>query len=186
MAGNKVSVSLLILPNNGFELAPSPGVDLPIGQFPEGQYEVEVTKRSSSGATLGSVGNVAFTVAGRSQSDPLWDNSDIWWSPSESGWGLNIVQHSSGVIFATWLVYGPDNKPVWYVIPEGSWTSPSEYRGPIYRTSGPFFAGPFDPANVALTLVGSAIIGFDPFHYDRAGIAFTIDGITIVKQIRRQ
>jgi hypothetical protein len=185
MAGNRITVSILVLPNSGFELQPSPPLDLPLGQFPGGSYEVEVLKRTATNPTAGSLGSATFAVTPRAATDPLWDNSDAWWNPAESGWGLYIQQRSTGSVFASWFVYGPDNKPVWYLLSGGAWTSPSEYRGPVYRTTGPWFGGAFDPALVTVTLVGSAILGFDPFHYDRATAVVTVDGVTIVKQIRR-
>jgi hypothetical protein len=182
MAANRITVSLLVVPS-GF-VVPSRSMDIPLGQFPAGTYQVDVTKRSPSGASLGSLGSVTFSVAARSQSDPLWNNSDIWWNPSESGWGLTVVQHASG-IFANWLVYGPDNKPIWYSMPGGQWTAPDQFRGMIYRTMGPYFGGPFDPSSVTVTLVGSAILDFDPNNYNVAAWTYTVDAITAVKLLRR-
>ena len=37
------------------------------------------------------------------------DMSDLWWTPTESGWGINI-SHQRDTIFATIFVYGPDNR----------------------------------------------------------------------------
>jgi hypothetical protein len=47
------------------------------------------------------------------------DYTDIWFNPSEQstaggGWGVNVVQ-SDAFLFLTFFVYGPDNKPTWYV-----------------------------------------------------------------------
>ena len=39
--------------------------------------------------------------------------SDLWWNPSESGWGLNRSQQAD-VIFLTLFVYGPNSQAVWY------------------------------------------------------------------------
>jgi len=40
------------------------------------------------------------------------DYTDIWWNPSESGWGVNIAQNGN-FIFATFFVYAPGNAPTW-------------------------------------------------------------------------
>jgi hypothetical protein len=34
------------------------------------------------------------------------DQSDLWWNPAESGWGIQFV-HTGSAIFATMYVYGP-------------------------------------------------------------------------------
>jgi len=41
------------------------------------------------------------------------DFTDIWFVPSESGWGVNIVQ-SDAFMFLTFFIYGSDKKPTWY------------------------------------------------------------------------
>ena len=40
---------------------------------------------------------------------PQFDYSDLWWNPSESGWGFNIIQHGTGVLFCVMFTYGPGN-----------------------------------------------------------------------------
>ena len=37
---------------------------------------------------------------------------DLWWNPSESGWGINIAQQGD-VMFATWFIYGASRQPTW-------------------------------------------------------------------------
>lgn len=55
--------------------------------------------------------------------------TDIWWNPSESGWGVNFAQNGN-FIFATFFIYGPpNNAPTWVTGQltlgiEGRWTSP--------------------------------------------------------------
>ena len=74
-----------------------------------------------------------------SLSFPLVNYTDQWWDPAESGWGIVITQHVDGAIFATWAVYGPDNKPVWYTLQPGSWSAYNTYSGPVYLDHGPVF-----------------------------------------------
>ena len=40
------------------------------------------------------------------------DMSDLWWIPSESGWGMQLVQQGS-LIFATLYIYSSNGQPVW-------------------------------------------------------------------------
>lgn len=184
MAGNKITVSLL-LGYSGIPTAYSPPIEQPLGQFPPGTYQVEIARRTMDGTNLGIVGTTTFTIAARAPSEPLLNLTDLWWNPVESGWALSIVQHGTGKLFATWFVYGSGGVPTWYVIPDGQWISATEFRGPIYRTSGPGFEGAFDAAAVTRTLVGTAAIGFFAYDFKQAGFTFVIDGKTIQKTIVR-
>src|SRR5258707_15859904 len=118
-------------------------------QFPAGTYEVELSRRLADGTPAGIVGTTQFTVPQRSDSDPLWNHSDLWWNSAESGWGVNIMHHGTGPLFATWFVYGADGKATWYVVPGGRWTAYGEFRGSIYKTTGPPFTlcAPRTPCN---------------------------------------
>jgi hypothetical protein len=186
MEGNKITISVQ-LADNGFG-SPSNGMDMPIGAFPPGTYQVEVVRRSPDGAGQGTVGTAQFTVSARTANDPLWNNTDMWWDPNESGWGLSLIQHGSGIIFGAWFVYDSSGSPTWYVIPYGTWTSPAiEYDGPIFRTTGTYFAiSPFNAAAVTRNQVGTARIMFDPTDSTKAGLIFTVDGVTVFKSLRRQ
>jgi hypothetical protein len=111
------------------------------------------------------------------------DYTDLWWNPAESGWGLNLVQHPSGTIFGVWYTYDADGKRTWFVLPSGSWSSGNVYSGPLYATAGPAYNGPFNPALVQRTLVGSATLTFT----DSANgtFAFSVNGVGGVKAITR-
>lgn len=185
MAGNKVTV-VISMSDSGFPTPHSPPLDQPVGQLPQGSYQLEIIRQAPDGSPLGSLGTTTFTVSARTLSEPLWNLTDLWWDPAESGWGFNIIQHGTGKIFATWFVYGSDGKPTWYVIPDGEWVTYTEYQGPVYRATGPYFDGPFDPAAVSRTLVGSASISLSDFDYTVAGVRFVIDGKTTQKGLRRQ
>lgn len=194
MDGNKITVSLVSTGTAPTLPEPSPPIDVPVGQFPAGNYQVEVRAESQTGTVLRILGAASFSVVPKSREDPLWNLTDLWWNPDESGWGINIVQHPSGIIFATWFVYGSDGRATWYVVPEGRWgASGTGYVGPVYRTTGPEFcyqnqscAGPaFDPRAVTRTLVGEASISIDPNNYDRAILTITVDGKTLTRHIQR-
>jgi len=114
---------------------------------------------------------------------PAFDFSDLWWNPSESGWGLNIVQHASSQIFAVMYTYEAPNRPLWLVIPGGTWTSAMQFSGGIYRVTGPLPSA-FDPAKVKVRAVGTAMLTFA--DKDRGVFTFTLDGATVTKNITRQ
>ena len=196
IADGKVFV-VLVVTGQGVGLPePFPALDLPIGQFPGGnRFEVEVRVETPAGGLLRVLGTTSFVVRSRAVSEPIWNLTDLWWNPDESGWGVNISQHGSGVIFATWFFYGDDGKPVWYVMPEGRWSTDGMlYQGPVYRTSGPPFCyggepclhPDFDPSKVVATLVGEASISVNGANFDRISMDLTIDGKSMSRVLRRQ
>jgi hypothetical protein len=87
---------------------------------------------------------LALALPAAAQSVPAANYSDMWWNPSESGWGLSIAQHSStNQVFAVWYTYDPRelaasgrSKPLWFVMPGGNWTSPTHLTGTVYVTNG--------------------------------------------------
>ena len=113
------------------------------------------------------------------------DYTDLWWNPAESGWGLNLIQHPSRMIFGVWYTYAPDGKRTWFVIPSGQWVSDNTYTGPVYQTTGPSASSsPFDASKVVRRPVGSATLTFG----DRNNATFTydIDGASGSRSITRQ
>ncbi len=180
MAGNTITVTLPLTGGSGLPA----NLEWELGAFPAGNYQVQVVKRSTGGAVT-ALAQAAFTVAARNGNVPRTNYSDLWFNPNESGWGLNIQQHPSDIIFATWFVYGLDRKPIWYVIPDGQWSSDHEYTGTVYRTIGPFFADtPFDPRLVQVIPAGTGTLTFN--RYDAAIFSYTIDGVSGQKAMLRQ
>ena len=114
---------------------------------------------------------------------PLGDFSDLWWTPSESEWGMTIVEHASGNIFAAWFVYGADGKPIWYVLPGGSWKI-GTFSGDVYRTTGPYFGGAFNSSSVGATRAGTASLSFSDLSHGR--LSYSVDGVTGTKAIERE
>lgn len=117
------------------------------------------------------------------------DYTDIWFTPSEQstaggGWGVNVVQ-SESFMFVTFFIYGPDNKPTWYVAGLTADAS-GNFNGPLYATTGTYFAAPWNPNDGA----GSATVGtasFQPTGAYTANLAYSITGgPSVVKAIQRQ
>src|SRR3989442_1023828 len=72
--------------------------------------------------------------------------TDVYYNPAESGWGFFLVQ-SDTVQFLAFFIYGPDGKPTWYtaqLTDDGTGT----YTGPVYATTGTYFALPWNPAQL--------------------------------------
>lgn len=112
------------------------------------------------------------------------DQSDLWWIPTESGWGIQFVEEET-TIFATMFVYGPDNKPTWYVatltFDQGNFL----WTGTLYATTGPWFGTvPFDPNAVTGTAVGTMTVSAPFVNQDV--LTYTVNGVQVIKQIQRQ
>jgi hypothetical protein len=125
---------------------------------------------------------LAMALPAAAQSVPAANYSDMWWNPSESGWGLSFTQHASThQVYAVWYTYDPRElesngvyRPFWIVMSGGTWTSPTTITGPVYVTSGV----PFNQAGgkTAQSQVGSFSFSFasanaGTFSYNIAGTA---------------
>jgi lysyl endopeptidase len=115
---------------------------------------------------------------------PAADYTDLWWNPSESGWGLNLVQHPSTIIFGVWYTYEADGTRTWFVMPTGSWTSSTTYTGPLYVTNGPAFTKTFVAGQVQPRQVGSATLNFT--GSGTGTFSYSVDGVSGTKSIQRQ
>jgi hypothetical protein len=186
MAANKITVALGIidfsagLPNN------SP-LNWPVGPLPAGAYQVEVRYDQTVVATG------QFSVLPRPNQGsagcqfpcgPLWNHTDMWWNSNESGWGASIVQHGSGAIFGTFLIYAVDGTATWYFLSGGRWTSTTAFEGDVYQSRGPQLDA-FDPRSVTVSRAGSATLTFSDTNPDLATLSLTVGGKTIQKAIQR-
>jgi hypothetical protein len=114
--------------------------------------------------------------------------SDIWWNPSESGWGITIADHETQ-LFAVWYTYDPDGSPTWFVIPGGTHSADRRsFNGDLYRTTGPSYAIPFDPSKFSITKVGTASFDFAPAGGapGTARFTWTMGPTTRTRTIERQ
>ena len=108
---------------------------------------------------------------------------DLWWLPSESGWGLNLA-HQGDVLFATLFTYGADRNGMWLVGSSLARTGERVYSGDLYRTIGPAFdAQRFDPAAVSRVKVGTMTVSFD--DATRGTLTYSVNGVTLTKAISR-
>lgn len=109
--------------------------------------------------------------------------SDMWFNPSESGWGVTIADHETQ-LFAVYYTYDTDGSPLWFTVSGGTFNaSRTEFSGDLYRSTGPSYTGSFDPAAVVRTKVGTATFQFTPGG--AALFTWTIGAVTRTKQIQR-
>lgn len=155
--------------------------DVQLGQFPAGAYSVKVIYSATEVASAQFDVSPKSTAAGAHR--PLVNYSDLWATPQESGWGLSVHQHSSDLVFAAWYVYDQNKQPTWYTLQPGQWVTFKTYTGPVYKTKGPYWGGPFDQSTVTIAQVGTATLTFDNFA--SGTFSYTIEGVTGTKQIAR-
>ncbi len=108
--------------------------------------------------------------------------SDLWWNPSESGWGVQFVQ-SDEFMFATAFVQRLDKTADWYagqlnLGANGVWS------GPLYSVTGSYFGGPWNPADVNATQVGT--MTFTPSSPTTGVLTYNVGTTIVTKNITRQ
>lgn len=179
---------------NACLLPGTPGVaDVRLGALPAGDYRVEVYGSNDLGAAP--IETLSFQVREPAEvaifpppPRPLTDYSGIWWNPQESGWGLSLHQSALHGLFGAWFAYGSGGQPEWFTLQGGQWIDSTTWRGTVYRTTGPFFAGPgYDPRLVLVLAAGTATL--DLRHRSgeegRARFTYTVNGATVTKVIER-
>lgn len=114
------------------------------------------------------------------------DATDLWYIPSESGWGVNFIQQED-TLFGTFFVYGPDNKPTWYVAPGMVATSAGSltFAGDLYTTTtGSWFGATWNPSLLGSRKVGTAT--FTLQTVTTGTLTYSVDGVNVTKQVVRQ
>ncbi|HET9045971.1 MAG TPA: hypothetical protein VFO33_03365 [Casimicrobiaceae bacterium] len=114
------------------------------------------------------------------------DYTDLWWNPSESGWGVNLVQ-SDNFMFLTFFIYGADNKPTWFTALLTA-DSQGAYSGGLYATVGTYYAKPWSTGDaIPGQLVGSAQFKPSTSNSYQATLTYVVNGVgTVIKAIERQ
>jgi len=129
---------------------------------------------------------VASVAAAPARASLGTDFSDQWWNPSESGWGASVLQQYD-TLFIDLFVYDQGTRPTWFTA--AAFYQPDSGRtlfvGDLYvSTTGPWFAGFFNPAGVMQRKVGT--LQFDATSTDFATLTYTVDGVVVTKAVQRQ
>ncbi|MEP7155520.1 MAG: M23 family metallopeptidase [Betaproteobacteria bacterium] len=113
------------------------------------------------------------------------DYTDMWWAGlTENGWGASITQHGE-IQFIAFYVYDDSGKPVFHVLPNGSWSADATtYTGNVYLpTSAQFLA--YDAHSFkANDPVGTASVTYTSAA--TAQLNYTINGKTGKKSLVRE
>ncbi len=112
------------------------------------------------------------------------DLSDIWWKPTESGWGMQMV-NTGTFVFATIYVYDDTGIPFWFTGQlNKTGGAPTTYTGPLYATTGPYYGGPFNPDDVTTRQVGT--MTFVLTTVSTGQLTYSVDGVVVNKTVQRQ
>ncbi len=113
--------------------------------------------------------------------------TDLWVTPGEDAWGVNFVQWGS-VIYATFYIYGPDKKPVWYAAVL-NYDAASRYSGTLYSPRGTYFGMPWNPADIVdgdPAVAGTASFQPSSANNYQGTLVYTVAGVgTFTKQVQR-
>jgi hypothetical protein len=165
-------------------------VDIQLGAFPPGAYEVKVLTAPNAIPLL----RLPFTVYGLATLAvvptppmPLADYSDVWWTSTESGWGLSLHQGRLHTLAGALYVYDSNQQPQWFALGDGSWDSSTRWSGRVFRHQGSPWSALWDASRAQGTAVGTAEIdfGMTPRNQDSAQLTYRIDGVSVTKRIAR-
>ncbi len=194
MVNNNITVTMrsydaLALPGPlpPFFFVPATNADVDLGRLPAGTYFVEVFFLNLLTNSTQSVGTAQIAIladpVSRLETYPAYDYTDLWWNPSESGWGLSL-HVKRNILFGAWFVYDASGKPTWYSIQGGAWETANRYRGQVYATTSNPNAGTGPLSTITITAVGNATLTFT--GTDQASFTFDINGVINTKNIVRQ
>lgn len=114
--------------------------------------------------------------------------SDIWWNPSESGWGLTIADHETQM-FIVLYTYTQAGRSTWFFASGGTLSNGRTlFTGDLFRATGPAYtAGSFDSSRVAVSKVGAITVDFAPAGVAprKARVSYSVDGVSNSKLIER-
>ena len=143
---------------------------------------------SSSGTFTFNINNIAGSKAitqqifGNSANSPAFDYTDLWWNPTESGWGVSLTQQSN-IIFAAWYTYDASGNPIWYAATNCPATA-TGCTAPLFRfTGGAPLTSPWRGVNPA-ALVGNITFAFT--NPANGTMSYTVNGVSSSRAITRQ
>ena len=120
----------------------------------------------------------SFTTSDRGSAT---NYQDLWWNPSESGWGLAIA-HQGSTLFTVLFSYGDDGRATWLAGPDVERQADGGFSGTLYRASGPAFdTAPWQPASASAA--GTMALRFS--DGETGTLTYTVDGRSVEKQITR-
>lgn len=168
-------------------------VDIELGSFPAGSYPVELYDDSTADSPVAEhltlTVHPLFEIAVYPRvPHPLTNYSGWWWSPTEPGWGLTLMQGGTFNLFGAWHVFDTQGSPRWYTLQAGKWSSSTVWSGKIVSSTGAWLGLPnYDPSAFHNDVVGDITLDFSqtPGHEGEATLRYILDGHSGSKTIQR-
>ncbi|WP_257387163.1 hypothetical protein [Tahibacter caeni] len=166
-------------------------VDIELGAYPAGEYEVQLYLKGYREPLLRLPFDVAARTLDPGEEDrpfPVADYSGLWGNSLEPGWGLTLEQGATDQVFGALYVFDDTRQPQWYTLQAGQWQTSTRWSGQVVKSEGPPWAGPSYPADGAqYSGVGTATIDFamKPGQEDQARFTYTIGGRSVTKTVTR-
>jgi carboxyl-terminal processing protease len=117
-----------------------------------------------------------------------FDNSDIYFKASESGWGYSLAQHGDA-LFGVIYHYDENGRPMFVTLPAAT-LSGNTASGTLYRTrsngNSHYLTPTWRASDISLTVatgVGKADLAFSPAGLN---MTFSINGFSQTKELVRQ
>ena len=114
----------------------------------------------------------------------LTDYTDLWYTSTEPGHGVYIVQEGN-TIFLAMFVYDGARLPRWYyassITPVNG--SNTQWSGQLAQNQGTSFASPWNPADLFPRAVGTVTLNFT--SASQGTMTFTVDGINVTQPLVR-
>jgi lysyl endopeptidase len=157
-------------------------------QSSSSNYNFGITQQLAAGTYYLQVSHYEPTGTGaynvRLKAESVGTNyTDLWWNPSESGWGVN-VNHQDDTLFATLFTYDAGGKSLWLSMSSGVKQPDGSYFGDLYRTTGPAVdSAVWNPMAIAYSRVGTMRFSFAT--RDTGTLTYSVNGVQVVKAIRR-
>jgi lysyl endopeptidase len=109
--------------------------------------------------------------------------SDIWYTPSEGGWGISLTHQGNNIAGALYT-YDLDGSSMWLLMAGGARQADGSYLADLLRYTGPAFnASPWPVQSVSSTKVGTMRILFT--GHSNAQLTYTVNGVSVSKAISR-
>jgi photosystem II stability/assembly factor-like uncharacterized protein len=86
---------------------------------------------------------------------------DLWFNPQQPGWGLSLIQHASGQLFAVWFTYTAEGNPTWLYMPGGTWTDANTFVADLYQAQGTPYNRNWQTNEFFFHLAGSGTLRFN-------------------------
>jgi hypothetical protein len=109
--------------------------------------------------------------------------TDLWITSGEE-WGVNFIQWDN-IIYATFYIYGPDTKPIWYAAVMLR-NAAGSFSGDLFYNQGTYFVLPWKESDKTDQVVGTATFTPSTTNNYQGNLFYSVSGAgSVSKSIQR-